>query len=56
MKITYQYITFKSTSWDDNEDISNIVVTMIDAALFATIPLSRWMKIVSIMIEKGKLI
>ena len=43
---------------DDNEDISNTIwstiVTMINAVLFTSISLSRWIKVVSIMIEKDK--
>ena len=43
---------------DDNKDISNtiwnIIVRMINTALFTSISLSRWMKVVSIMIEKEK--
>ena len=45
---------------DDNEDISNtiwnIIVTLINAALLTSISLSRWIKVVSIMIEEIKLV
>lgn len=43
---------------DGNEEIGNtiwsILVTIINAALFTSTPLTRWKKVIPIMIEKRK--